>query len=288
MTMHVGWYLVAFTDSLQEEVTPLTIDGLQLMLVRSNDTVRAFDAICPHRGAHLAYGGRLLSECAMRCPFHGRSIALGNTARPYSVAEYECVEASGMVFVRFGDNCDNGFRAVIDELACQRRMVKVVEDSIPVPPHIVIENAFDPEHFEALHQMPGMHDFAIAAGLPGQLRVTGMMNNGADAGFVATAYSPNLVITQLRFAERTQLIITGAVPTADGCVARIGYAIRPQDEALWQRWAVGTRLGFAQDLPIWRHMDATISPLFGEQDLVLAAWGDYVKAFPTLEGPPCG
>jgi 3-ketosteroid 9alpha-monooxygenase subunit A len=282
--LHAGWYLVAYTADVPQGIAPLAVGDRRLMTVRDGGRIRVLDATCPHRGASLAHGGVLLHGSCVRCPFHGRQIALGDASRPYHVREYDAVHADGMLFATFsaGSVDDNGFRSRIEALARERTFVKVIEEEVAVPPEIVAENGFDPEHFEWLHRMPGMGDFTLDPCEPGRLQVRGRMNGTSGELFVATAYSPTVVVAELRFAERTQVVITGSVPTSTGCVARIGYAIRRQDGDLWRRWAVGTRLGFAQDQLIWNHLDATVTPLFGERDTVLAAFGDYCKAFPGL------
>lgn len=282
--LHAGWYLAAYTDGLPEGIAPLALGDRSLMTVREGAGIRVFDATCPHRGASLAHGGVRDGSC-VRCPFHGRRIALGDPARRYHVREHPAVHARGMLFVKLseGTRHDNGFRARVEALAQERTFVQVIEEEVRVPPEIVTENAFDPEHFEWLHHLPGMGAFGLGPADQGQLRIEGRMNGDTGEAFVATAYSPTLVVAELRFAERTQVVVTGSVPAPGGCLARIGYAVRPQDEALWRRWAVGTRLGFAQDQLVWSHLDAAAEPSFGEQDTVLAAFVDYCKAFPVLD-----
>ena len=78
--MYRGWYHVAFERDLSDELTAATIGELRLVIVRTAEGINAFDATCPHRGAHLAFGGRL-DGGALICPFHGRRINLGYDAK---------------------------------------------------------------------------------------------------------------------------------------------------------------------------------------------------------------
>src|SRR5690349_2576663 len=57
-----GWFQVAFERDLAGDLTPASIGTVRLVLARMASGVRAFAADCPHRGAHLALGGRLDSE----------------------------------------------------------------------------------------------------------------------------------------------------------------------------------------------------------------------------------
>ena len=69
-----GWFAVAFSHELREgEVRPLHYFGEDLVLFRTRSgRARVLDAFCPHLGAHLGHGGRVMGE-SVRCPFHGWS-----------------------------------------------------------------------------------------------------------------------------------------------------------------------------------------------------------------------
>ena len=68
----IGWFRIADTQGLRPgEVRAVKALGQDLVLTRGQDGVaRAFDAHCPHLGAHLGVGGRLL-DGVLQCPFHG-------------------------------------------------------------------------------------------------------------------------------------------------------------------------------------------------------------------------
>ena len=66
-----GWFQVAYSDELPAGgVMPLEYFGKHLVLYRGEDG-QAFvlDAYCPHLGAHLGYGGKVVGNC-IKCPFH--------------------------------------------------------------------------------------------------------------------------------------------------------------------------------------------------------------------------
>src|SRR5690349_6869857 len=108
-----GWYQVAFERDLTEELTPTRVLNTPLVIVRSSTDVRIFDAICPHRGAHLGYGGRI-DRNAIICPFHGYRIGLrGPGDNTFRVREYESLLVGGLVFVNVHDGPDNGFRSFL-------------------------------------------------------------------------------------------------------------------------------------------------------------------------------
>jgi nitrite reductase/ring-hydroxylating ferredoxin subunit len=67
-----GWFAVATSEELAPgEVKPLRYFARDLVLFRT-ESGRAvvMDAHCPHLGAHLGMGGRVVGE-QIQCPFHG-------------------------------------------------------------------------------------------------------------------------------------------------------------------------------------------------------------------------
>jgi len=82
---------------------------MDLVLYRTEGGIlRVFDAICPHLGANLGYGGRVEQEC-IRCPYHGWlwNTDGKNTEIPYerrpnqaqALVKWPVVEVNGLVFV---------------------------------------------------------------------------------------------------------------------------------------------------------------------------------------------
>ena len=66
-----GWYMVALGSELKPgDVKALHYFGQELVLFRTEQgKAQLFDAYCPHLGAHLGHGGRVLGE-QIQCPFH--------------------------------------------------------------------------------------------------------------------------------------------------------------------------------------------------------------------------
>ncbi|XP_076845007.1 cholesterol 7-desaturase nvd isoform X2 [Brachyhypopomus gauderio] len=67
-----GWYRVLDSHMLErEDVRSVTILGEQVAVFRGQDRkAYVVDAYCPHLGANLAVGGRVVGSC-IECPFHG-------------------------------------------------------------------------------------------------------------------------------------------------------------------------------------------------------------------------
>lgn len=67
-----GWYKIADSDDLKKgQVRHVRCLGREFVVFRGERSGRAFvlDAHCPHMGANLAVGGRVIGDC-LECPFH--------------------------------------------------------------------------------------------------------------------------------------------------------------------------------------------------------------------------
>jgi len=284
--IHAGWYLAAYDDEVPEGVAPLQIGGRRLMTVRQAYRVRVFDADCPHRGAHLGYGGKIDGDC-VECPFHGRRIALGDTDKRNSVAEHRAHLLRGMLFVRLKSDhdADLGFEATILRYAEERTFVPMVNAHLPTSTRMIMENGFDSEHFIALHRMPGFSRFAAASSETGEIGVTAKFGSKAAAAeFYLRAFSPTLVVTELRSPERTQVIITGTIPEVGGSKMRIGFAVPPEDEALIPEWRRMTLIGFEQDRLVWDHIDESAPQDLSKADSLVQEFWEFCEKFPKVDG----
>ena len=111
LPMPNGWFAVEWSRDLHEgDVRPLEYFGEELVLFRTRSgEARVLDAFCPHLGAHLGHGGRVMGE-TIRCPFHawqydgqsGECVHIPyceRIPRQARVRSWEVQEKNGMVFV---------------------------------------------------------------------------------------------------------------------------------------------------------------------------------------------
>ena len=96
-----GWIPVEESRNVTtKSVTRCALYIHELVLIRpSKDAIQAFDAFCPHLGAHLGYNSEVVklsegddSSC-IRCPFHGWEFSTSDgkcTRVPYSKDQREC------------------------------------------------------------------------------------------------------------------------------------------------------------------------------------------------------
>jgi len=149
-----GWYQIAFERDLQADVSSVPVGDRRLLIVRSGGEINVYDAVCPHRGADLGVGGKLLDPRVLTCPYHGHRIALGGEGGgPYCVAKYPSLVRSGLIFALVGDFEVGKLPDMLDYLERTHKIFAGFTKTIKVPPEMVIENAFDWAHFPPVHDV---------------------------------------------------------------------------------------------------------------------------------------
>jgi nitrite reductase (NADH) small subunit len=78
----------------------VVVDGVQVAVFRLRDgSLRAIDAVCPHRGGPLADG--LADNCVVVCPLHGHAFDLSSgtevSGAPLSVRSYPVEAVDGTI-----------------------------------------------------------------------------------------------------------------------------------------------------------------------------------------------
>jgi nitrite reductase/ring-hydroxylating ferredoxin subunit len=238
--MPSGWVLAGFADELPGEVTDVVVDGRPVLLVRQDGRLRAFDGVCPHRGARLGRGGTRVGERVV-CPFHGHRIRLGSPAdagdRALCVAEMPAVEVGELVFVKTGAATpDCGFARAITDLKAGHAFVHGFAMPLPVPPAMVVENAFDTAHFGPVHGVPHASALTVApfdpqAGQPllarGQFRAAASPWDPEPDGtpiaipYEARAYAPGLILSAQLGGSPYRFLVGAIADGHGGSVARV-------------------------------------------------------------------
>ena len=245
------------------------------MLVDDGAPLRAYDATCPHRGAHLAYGGTLDGDVVV-CPFHGRRIGLGDAGHAaLRVTEHPTLDYGGSVFVLPDGGHDTGLTQFLEDLAETHCFVPAFALDAPVPPEVVIENVFDTDHFTAVHGISRRPEMEVRDAVGGCLEVQAVFETVAArpwggeratatlsrTRFLAHVFSPGLVATEIGDPDQPQVVITAATARpAGGSTIRVTLAVwdggdGEADHATVMALAQDSRLAFEQDMAIWEHLD---------------------------------
>jgi 3-ketosteroid 9alpha-monooxygenase subunit A len=297
-----GWQLLGLASEIAEPVTGLALGSRALVAVRDGDgdgKVRVFDGTCPHRGAHLGHGGRFVGGRSIICPFHGKRIGLGEGTGRLCVREHETIDCDGTIFVRLSDipARDHGFARVLRDIASTHAIVGAVLGEAGVPPELIIENAFDFSHFPTVHLIPRIATPKVWLGSDGELNITTAFYTQAPdweavkgdftSDFHARAFSPHLVVSELGSGTSSKFVITGAVPTPTGCIARIAIAV-PRGESPETVAAVvdGSQIAFKQDLLIWDNLNLSAPVRLDSGDAPVMAFRAFCASFAAAPGTP--
>jgi len=287
--LYRGWYQVGFEREIRDKVTPLRIGNLRLLLVKQENEFGAYNATCPHRGAHLAFGGTL-DRGAIICPFHGYRIGLGSDSDcQFKTPRYRTLAVGGLLFVLLSERHENGLTRLLEELNATHYLVPGFTMTAQAPAELVVENGFDPAHFQSVHRLKRRPNLKLSPGDSGELHLSGTFyaeafetawHNGAvqDAGtemqFLAQVISPNVCVSRL--GENT--VISGSTPNGDGsCTIRVSVAApatedgSPPSQQAIRALLRDSKLAYEQDLVIWENRihDAP-NRLTPEDGLILA------------------
>jgi phenylpropionate dioxygenase-like ring-hydroxylating dioxygenase large terminal subunit len=305
-----GWYQIAFERDLQADVSSVPVGDRRLLIVRSGGEINVYDATCPHRGADLGVGGKLVDPRVLTCPYHGHRIALGGEGGgPYCVAKYPSLVRSGLIFALVGDFAIGKLPDMLDYLERTHKIFAGFTKTIKVPPEMVIENAFDWAHFPPVHDVlkveygePTVEDGVFTATT--KLRVGPSMWQGGGDGshhddgttfievpLLARAYSPNLTITQVAVGggDHPHFVIASAVPMLDGTsTIRLSVAMPviegfdpPQElaDVIMQFES----MGLEQDRPVWENLALNATPKYTAEDDNVLKYRKFCERF-TLNG----
>jgi 3-ketosteroid 9alpha-monooxygenase subunit A len=266
-----GWYKLAFVRDLKDELTPATVGNHRFVIVRTTDHIRVVDADCPHRGAHLGYGGMVEGNCII-CPFHRYRIGFGaEETGDFQVREYKSFVIGGSVYVRLSETYDNGFVERMHELKEDHTIHAGFTMEIKCPPEIIIENGFDNAHFRPVHGINAGR-FVPEREQNGSLRVDSYFSypkaqevNGAmgKTTLRLNAFSPYLSIAQLG-GGLPMTFITSVNPIDKG-LTRLRFSVGlpkkiygdPPAAPMVEKVLQGNRNGIQCDVVIWENMSFT-------------------------------
>lgn len=275
------------------------------MLVRTKAGIVAYDAACPHRGAHLAHGGRLEDDHVV-CPFHGYSIGLGDASScSFQVRGYRTLAVGGLVFVLLDEAHDHGFAALMEQLDASHFFVQGFTLATKASPELVIENGFDRAHFSSVHGLAHEPELTLGESSQGEMVVEGLFEapsevagwgeepaatahggQGARIGFTAQVFSPSLCVTRLITDGDEYRVVSGAVPDGNGSTTvRVSVIASPAPDGgppatgPIRQLLRDSRLAYEQDVVIWDHMVADASPRYAPEDELILEFHEFCRRF---------
>ena len=299
-----GWFVVSTSAELQAgEVRPLRYWGRELVLFRgaSGEAV-LLDAHCPHLGAHLGHGGRVVGD-SLRCPFHGwRFDGAGACVEvPYaariparaSTGRWPLRERNGVILAWHDpEGGEPDYEIPLLEECGQPGWTgwHMNRLEIATHPREIVENVADREHFIKVHRFEQVLAFDNA--FEGHCATQTMrgLGPGGELRSRATYFGPGYQITWMGGAFEVRLInantpvdenrlhlwfgvmIKFGQLTADqsrrvqAIMAQMGVTGFELDahsvEMIHQGFVAASRAGYYEDVQIWERK------LFREQPLL--------------------
>jgi hypothetical protein len=214
------------------------------------------------------------------------------------------------VFVRLSDDTrdDRGFTALLEATDTMPSLVAALIQPIAASADLIVENAFDGDHFTALHKVPKVAGMDAVSGESGELVIdgeflmqtspwqdeqakedvrwasvrTGVVTWDYRPRFFARAFSPGIVVTEFGPPENVQIILTAAVPAATGCVARVAVGVPAGRESDLPWLIAGSHKALAEDRVIWENLDPDHEPRYDRRDSSVIAFHEFCAGFGQL------
>ncbi|MBW2241140.1 MAG: Rieske 2Fe-2S domain-containing protein [Deltaproteobacteria bacterium] len=298
-----GWFAVAFSRDLRiGDVQPLHYFDQDLVLFRGRTgEARVLDAYCPHLGAHLGHGGRVMGD-TVRCPFHGWQFEGGSgecAHIPYCdripkkarVRPWDVLEKNGMVFVWHhveGKPPEWDFPVQPEIGHPDWSEPRTFDLEVPVHVQDMHENNNDPVHFQYVHGM--------VAPLPSEIEF-------AEDGRYYRIVSTSEQVTPFGTFEMSLIrdswgiglsaVSSAGIPDAGLLMYSSTTPIDAQNtHSRWLLTATNNLVdlageefmknitaGVRDDLTIWTHKVHRARPVFCEADEYLAMFRKWTRQF---------
>lgn len=291
---------------------PMEAFGRDLVLCRAEDGIaRLFDAYCPHLGAHLGYGGRIVGD-QIECPFHGwrfdgrgQCVAVpgvSSTRVRTSLKAWHLSEVNDCVMAWFDpDGREPGWRMPeLPEFTDPEwsRFANGKDWVIRTHVQEVMENGADIAHLPHLHHQQTIRAESMGLEMHGPIAVHRMIQNHNIFGIgkrlnldiagplEITYYALGCAVNRARIKERISLeycVVFYLLPI-DGERMRLHsrYSIRRKGLLTVPLLQLAIRSGgrtIDQDLPILEHKAYQARPRLSEADGPLMQFRRWAQQF---------
>ena len=298
-----GWFAVAWSRDLAEaDVQRIRYFDRELVLFRGRSgRPYVLDAYCPHLGAHLAEGGRVIAE-SVRCPFHGWRYE-GESGRcveiPYCkripqqarVARWEVQERNQMIFVwHHAQGAAPTWEVpTLPELSDPAwSEPRRLELEVPVHMQDMHENNLDPVHFQFVHGMLEVPPSEISYGDGGRtLRVQHTSERQMPFGtfqttLVRDSWGLGLAAVRTEGIPGAGLLMFSSTAPIDAhhTYSRWLFTVtRNLADLAGEEFIQGLSSGVMQDMRIWSNKIHRAQPVLCEADAHLAEFRKWARQF---------
>lgn len=244
-----GWYAVARSSEITGDApTSLHYFGRALVGFRDEKgKAHVLDAHCPHYGAHLGEGGRIV-DGKLECPFHGwqfdgegQCVHAPFVSKPprAETGKHPVVERSGLVYVHASDAEPQFAPPRVHEAEDERFASPIVERH-RMRTHIqeIRENIVDESHFHYIHGQDRPSDLVFEEDGPRayahgalQKRVFGV---SFDQSFDVEMHGPGIMVVRTvgRYITTTTIALTTPVDDSVSELRLLHY-VKRKPNAPW-------------------------------------------------------
>jgi phenylpropionate dioxygenase-like ring-hydroxylating dioxygenase large terminal subunit len=298
-----GWFAVAWSRDLAEgDVQRIRYFDRELALFRGRSG-RAYvlDAYCSHLGAHLAEGGRVVSD-TLRCPFHGwryegesgRCVEIPYCARvPQNarVGAWEVQERNHMIFVwHHAEGTPPSWEVpVVAELSDPAwSEPRRLELDVPVHMQDMHENNLDPVHFQFVHGMLEVPPSEITYADGGRtMRVQHTAERELPFGtfkttLVRESWGLGLASVRTEGIPGAGLLMFSSTAPIDARNTRSRWLFtvtRNMADLAGEEFIQALSSGVMQDMRIWRNKIHRARPVLCEADAHLGEFRKWARQF---------
>jgi nitrite reductase/ring-hydroxylating ferredoxin subunit len=299
----IGWFCLGEAAELAPgELRRLHHFGQDLILWRGESgDIRVMDAFCPHLGAHLGVGGRVVGD-TVRCPFHHwRFDGSGECVEiPYAkrippkarVASWPVLERNGLVFTWYAPDGRAPFFDIpeVPELGDDAWTAPVSRTwQVKTHPQEMAENTVDAVHFHYVHGTPYVPEMrAEIEGhvFHGQQGLTFKTPEGEKKGNVdIRCYGTGFGVTRFTGVIETLLVITG-IPIDDELhQTTIRYIVKKIEgndaatEGIAKAFISELARQYSEDIPIWENKKFLARPALCDGDGPIGLIRKYYAGF---------
>ncbi len=298
----MGWFSVSRGHELQVgEVKPVQAFDRELVLYRTRSGVAVVqDAFCPHLGAHLGHGGRVVGE-SVRCPFHGWRFGTDGKCEeiPYCdeiperarLRTWHTEEKNGEVYVWYHPE-NTGPQWELPEL----RELGDPNWTVPryaeflVPAHVqdIAENSCDPVHFQYVHRQPDVPPSEVTVEENG--RILHLRSDASKAAIPsklhAMVFNPGFALVRNSYGPGAEMVVYNSAQPINRHETRMRWTLsvrREIEDLAGDAVMQGIIDGLGDDYPIWANKVHKHRPVFCKEDKTLVLFRKWVRQFYLTE-----
>ena len=299
-----GWFQVGWaSDVAIGETKPLQYFGRHLVLWRDEEGApHVQDAHCPHLGAHLGHGGKVVG-CEIACPFHGwRFDAEGaNSLIPYSsrtnakgkLRTYPTIDRNGLIMTWYHPDGEAPMWEipVIAEFNDLEQFTDPITKfyEVAAPWQELAENGVDAAHFRYVHnveEVPELVSYDVDGPTTKMRSIPKFPTpRGVVDGHInADSYGPGFSVIQFGGIVDTFLMGCNTPVDDEKCEMRFSFCVRrfgdaALDSTVGEAFVSEVDRQVREDRPIWENKAYLHRPALADTDGPIGKFRKWASQF---------